>query len=218
MKTNIRLYSYTSQFLEWEMFPIKVLGKIKIHVLCAIIFFFENRAVCEIMWTNIVQARRHKMTILHICIACWMPTATDTHSEYVIRTRLYVTFYVHCLACQFFVYKLRNVHKAFLFFNYGGIKKKQRIIYAYWTQNVFFAPATFAPVNTKWTQLKTLTKIRHNFSYICPVSNSTQISLAVLALFYERTDGRTTQSSLALCMDSNANKNKLNPSFDTSIL
>jgi hypothetical protein len=40
-----------------------------------------------------------------------------------------------------------------------------------------------------------------------------QISLTVLALFYKRADGRTKQSSLALCMDSNARKNKLSPSF-----
>ena len=50
------------------------------------------------------------------------------------------------------------------------------------------------------------------------MSNSTQISLAVLALAYNSTYGRTKQSSLALCMDSNAPKNKLSPSFDTTIL
>jgi hypothetical protein len=50
------------------------------------------------------------------------------------------------------------------------------------------------------------------------MSNSTQISSAVLALFYNRTDGRTKQSSLAFCMDSNAPKCKLSPSFDTTIL
>jgi len=32
------------------MFQTKVVEKIKIHILCSIIFFFENRAVYEIMW------------------------------------------------------------------------------------------------------------------------------------------------------------------------
>jgi len=46
----------------------------------------------------------------------------------------------------------------------------------------------FVPVsekNLKWLDY---------FSCNCPMSNSTQISSAVLALFYKRTDGRTKQS------------------------
>ena len=49
------------------------------------------------------------MTILRMCIACWIPKGTNTHSEYVIviafstttvvaRTCLNVTLYVHCLS------------------------------------------------------------------------------------------------------------------------
>jgi hypothetical protein len=47
-------------------------------------FFFENRAVYEIMWKNIVEWGRLQMTIWRICIACWIPKATNTHLEYVI--------------------------------------------------------------------------------------------------------------------------------------
>jgi len=50
------------------------------------LFFFphENRAAYEIMWKNIVQPDRPQMTIWSMRIACWIPKATNTHSEYVI--------------------------------------------------------------------------------------------------------------------------------------
>jgi hypothetical protein len=47
-------------------------------------FFFENRAVYEIMWRNIVDLGRPQMTIWRMRIACWIPKATNTHSQYVI--------------------------------------------------------------------------------------------------------------------------------------
>jgi len=47
-------------------------------------FFFENRAVYEIRWKNIVKPGRSQMTIWRIRIASWITRATDTHSEYVI--------------------------------------------------------------------------------------------------------------------------------------
>ena len=45
---------------------------------------FRNRAVHEKMWKNIVEPGRPQMTIWRVRIACWIPKATDTHSEYVI--------------------------------------------------------------------------------------------------------------------------------------
>jgi hypothetical protein len=57
------------------------------------------------MWKNIVQPDRPQMEIWRMHIACWLPTATNTDSEYVIfilativaRTRLAVTYtYVAC--------------------------------------------------------------------------------------------------------------------------
>ena len=44
-------------------------------------FFSENRAVCEIMWKNIVEPQ---VTIRRMRIACWIPKATNTHSKYII--------------------------------------------------------------------------------------------------------------------------------------
>jgi hypothetical protein len=47
-------------------------------------FFFENRAVYEIMRKNVVEPDRPQMTIWRMRIACWMTKATNTHSEYEI--------------------------------------------------------------------------------------------------------------------------------------
>jgi hypothetical protein len=76
-------------------------------VFCNIISF-ENRTVYEITWKNIVEWGRTQITIWRMRIACWIPKATNTHSEYVhliafstatmvARTPVIVTLYVHCL-------------------------------------------------------------------------------------------------------------------------
>jgi hypothetical protein len=41
-------------------------------------FFFENRAVDEVMWKNIVEPDTPQMTIWRLRFACWL----QTHSEY----------------------------------------------------------------------------------------------------------------------------------------
>ena len=41
----------------------KSLGDIKTHILCSIVFFFENCAAYEIIWKNIVEWGRPQMTI-----------------------------------------------------------------------------------------------------------------------------------------------------------
>jgi len=57
-------------------------------------FFFENHAVYEIMWKNIVETGRPRMT-WHMRIACWIPKATDTHSEYVIPVAFTLQQWLH---------------------------------------------------------------------------------------------------------------------------
>ena len=51
---------------------------------CVCVCVFENRAVNEIMLKNFVVRDRPQMTVWHMRIACWIPKATNTHSEYVI--------------------------------------------------------------------------------------------------------------------------------------
>jgi hypothetical protein len=46
-------------------------------------FFFKNRVVYEITWKNILDPDRPKMTIWRMRIACWIPKALDTHTQYV---------------------------------------------------------------------------------------------------------------------------------------
>ena len=43
--------------------------------------FFENHAVYETMWKNTVERGRPQMTIRCKRIECWIPQATNTHSE-----------------------------------------------------------------------------------------------------------------------------------------
>jgi hypothetical protein len=45
---------------------------------------FFNIAVYEILWKNIVDPCNLQMTIWRMCIACWIPKAANTHSEYEI--------------------------------------------------------------------------------------------------------------------------------------
>jgi hypothetical protein len=36
------------------------------------------------MWRDILERGRPQVTIRRMCIACWIPKATDTHSDRVI--------------------------------------------------------------------------------------------------------------------------------------
>ena len=47
-------------------------------------FFFENRAVYEIRWKNIVEPGRPQIAIQLMRIACWTPKATNTFLECVV--------------------------------------------------------------------------------------------------------------------------------------
>ena len=64
------------------MFPTKVVEKIKTRILLSVIFL--NCAVYEVMWKNTVELDRPQVTVWHMCIACWIPKTTNTHSEYVV--------------------------------------------------------------------------------------------------------------------------------------
>jgi hypothetical protein len=91
-------------------FSDKFVEKIKTHILCAIIFFFENRAVYEIMWKNAVKPDRPQMIIRRMCIACSIINAPETlrasnnfyvsTAKMVARTRLNVTLSLQSLPCS----------------------------------------------------------------------------------------------------------------------
>jgi len=49
-----------------------------------IFFFFENRAVYEIMWKIIAEPDKPQMTVWRMRFTCWITKTGNTHSEYVI--------------------------------------------------------------------------------------------------------------------------------------
>jgi hypothetical protein len=69
------------------MFQTKVLGKIESSMFYIYMYIFtppppqKNPAVHEITWKNIVEPDRSQMTIWRMRIACWMPKATNTHTQ-----------------------------------------------------------------------------------------------------------------------------------------
>ena len=88
------------------MLQTKVVQKIKIHILCSVTFFFENRAVYEIMWKNTVETGRRQMTVWRMRIACWIPKATNTHSQYVILIAFPLQQWLHERASMLCLYLL----------------------------------------------------------------------------------------------------------------
>jgi len=68
------------------MYHTKIVDKIKKHILRSVTFYFENHAVYETMWRNFVQPDRPQMGIQLMRVACWITTATNTRSEYIILT------------------------------------------------------------------------------------------------------------------------------------
>ena len=85
---------YLAQFLlEWKMFQKEVVEKIKTHFIFNY-FFFLNCAIYEIMWKN-VQPGRPQVTIWHMCLACWIPNVTNTHSDYVILSAVLLQQWLH---------------------------------------------------------------------------------------------------------------------------
>jgi hypothetical protein len=81
MKTNIQFGSYLVQFLERKCLRQNLQRKSK-HVLCSIIFFIMLfiRQCGGKKW----QSWTGHVWPWHINTSCWIPKATNTHSEYVI--------------------------------------------------------------------------------------------------------------------------------------
>ena len=56
----------------------------KTHILFSVTLFFENRAIYEIMWKNMVERGRPHVTVWRMRVVCWIPKDTSTQSKYVI--------------------------------------------------------------------------------------------------------------------------------------
>jgi len=57
--------------------------------------FFENHAVFELMWKNIVLLGKLQMKIWRMCIVCWILHATETHSKYVLLIAFLIQQWLH---------------------------------------------------------------------------------------------------------------------------
>jgi len=64
------------------MFQTIVIDKIKTHVSCSV-RSFEYCAVYEIIWENVVERGKPQITVWRMCNVCWIPKATNTHTQVV---------------------------------------------------------------------------------------------------------------------------------------
>jgi len=92
------------------MFQTKVVQKIKTHILRSIMFF-ENLAVYEIMRKNVIESGRPQTKIWRRHIACRIPKATKTLSEYVILITIPLQQSLHgCVGMLFTKPDLPSAH------------------------------------------------------------------------------------------------------------
>jgi hypothetical protein len=63
MKTYVRLLYLAEFFVEWEIFRTKFVEKNRGTFNFQYPLFFENHAVCEIMWKNVVELGRPQMAV-----------------------------------------------------------------------------------------------------------------------------------------------------------
>ena len=81
MQPYVHLWQYLAEvFLEWEMFQIKAVDKIK-HLSCSITF---SRKSCS-LWDNVekfggAREATDDNIIRRMRFACWIAKATDTQS------------------------------------------------------------------------------------------------------------------------------------------
>jgi len=67
----------------------------KAHFMFNNCFFFENLAMHEKMWKNIVEPGSLQMTIWRMRIAYWIPKTKNTHSECVILVAFPLQQWLH---------------------------------------------------------------------------------------------------------------------------
>jgi len=112
MKTNVHVWSYLAQFFpEREMLQTNAAEETITHILCSYLFPWKS-CIYEIMWKNIVEPDRLHVTLWRMRIACWIPKATNTHSQYVILIVFPLQHWLHERAS---VLRLRTLLVLFLF-------------------------------------------------------------------------------------------------------
>ena len=108
-------------FLEWEMVQTKVVEQIKTHILYSATLFWKSCRLWACEEKNMVEPDKPQMTIWRMRIACWIPKAIDTHSEFVTlifhcnsgctnAPQCNIILRVHCLySCHYNTFYLGNI-------------------------------------------------------------------------------------------------------------
>ena len=95
------------------------------------------------MWKNIVEPDRRQIKIWRMRIACWIPEATNTHSEHVIL------LFFHCsngctYAPQYYVIRTLSV------FSFLYITTKKSTLLPAFTENFTVSVKSADSLNSKW--------------------------------------------------------------------
>ena len=93
------------------------------HTFCVqYLYSPEYHAVYEVMWKNIVERCRPQITIWRMFIACWIPKATNTHSQHTILTAFPLQQWLHARSSM-----LRHMYIACLVQTGFGKERKEKI-------------------------------------------------------------------------------------------
>jgi len=113
MKTYVYLWQYLTEFfLVWGMFKVKVVEKIKTHILGSVTFFLSKtipfmRQCGKTMQSHTSHRWQHNMTHVH----CMLDNEGYRHTLRICNTYCYFTatmvtwmhlnimLYIHCLSC-----------------------------------------------------------------------------------------------------------------------
>jgi hypothetical protein len=82
--------------------------------------FFENRAIYEIMWKNIVERGRPQVTIWRMCTACWILIAFPPQQWLHERASVLCYTYIACLAIFYIDFCWSRQSKIFLCLRCGS--------------------------------------------------------------------------------------------------
>jgi hypothetical protein len=109
--------------------------KIKTHIACSI-FSPENYAVYEKMRKNTVDPGRPQVKIWRMHVVDWIPTATNTHSEYVIliafplqqwwdQRATKLGLYFTCRSCWFVIFLKPEIVSSFIQTTWTGLPQRE---------------------------------------------------------------------------------------------
>ena len=148
MKTFPHLWQYLAEFfLEWEIFQISVVEKIRSHILCSVAFP-ENRAVYEMTSKTVVETE--KLQIIWRRVACWVSKATRAQAHVRARATTFIHIRMHTHAPPR-AHTHREICSNCCFFTATMVSRTRLIVtlcvhcLSCWTLNVVMCKITAGP-------------------------------------------------------------------------